>query len=237
MQVFRARCIAEGTGLIVAAAYLFYDNIKVSLLFLPYLYVHYRIRIKAYRISEKEKTMEAFRDGIRIVSSLLQTGYSVENAFRGTMSEMKSIYGIHNPVYSGFSQINNMVKLNVPIETAFGKYAEGTEVEEIRYFAEILKYAKRSGGNLVAIITDTVEIISDRIDVKREIRTIMASKKLEQNIMNFVPAGIIMYMKLSSFGTMERLYGNISGIIIMTVCLAIYVSAVILVGKISNVQV
>ena len=52
-----------------------------------------------------------------------------------------------------------------------------------------------------------------------------AAKKYEFQIMSMVPYGIIAYMSLSFSDFMEELYGNVTGIGVMTLCLGIYVGA------------
>ena len=64
-----------------------------------------------------------------------------------------------------------------------------------------------------------------KIEVKREIDTMLAAKKYEFQIMSMVPYGIIAYMSLSFSDFMEELYGNVTGIGVMTLCLGIYVGA------------
>ena len=231
------RAIAEGVGIILIFGYLFYDSFLVSAILLPYVLIHCKIRFRGYRQTKNDHLAVAFKDGIQIIKSLLQTGYSIENAVRGSLAEMEMIYGKKNPAYKGFLKISNQLSLNVSIEEAFENFAIESKVEEISFFSEVLRYAKRSGGNLISIISNTTEIIADRIDVKREIRTITAARKYEQGIMNIVPLGIIMYMRVSSIGMMDKLYGNPIGIMIMSICLGIYAAAIILAGKISNIQV
>ena len=43
-------------------------------------------------------------------------------------------------------------------------------------------------------------MLGDKIDVKKEIETTLAAKKAEQMVMSLMPAGIIIYLKLTSPG-------------------------------------
>ncbi len=76
-------------------------------------------------------------------------------------------------------------------------------------------------------IRNTTSQIGDKIEVKREIDTLLAAKKYEFQIMSMVPYGIIAYMSLSFSDFMEELYGNVTGIGVMTLCLGIYVALII----------
>ena len=71
-------------------------------------------------------------------------------------------------------------------------------------------------------IETSARMLGDKIDVKKEIEATLAAKKAEQMIMSMMPAGIILYLQLTSPGFLEVLYGNLFGVCAMTVCLGIY---------------
>ena len=58
------------------------------------------------------------------------------------------------------------------------------------------------------VIQKTARMLGDKIDVRREIEATLAAKKSEQMIMSVMPAGIIFYLKLTSPGFLDVLYGN-----------------------------
>lgn len=190
-----------------------------------------------YEQKRQEKLAAAFRDGMQAVVAALASGYSIENAFRESLGELELMYGRRSDIYAGFAKIVNKLNFNVNIEDAFGDFAKESRVEEITAFAQVLAYAKQSGGNLIAIIRDTTDSVSEKIEVRRDINTIISAKKLEQNIMNFVPMGIILYMRVSSAEMFVKLYGNAAGIAIMTVCLAVYCAAKIIADRLVDIKV
>ena len=69
------------------------------------------------------------------------------------------------------------------------------------------------------------EIIEEKIDVKKEIDSLLSAKKMEHTFMSLMPAGIILYMRLTSPGFLDVLYHNIAGVCIMTICLILYLTA------------
>ena len=95
---------------------------------------------------------------------------------------------------------------------------------------------KRSGGNFASIIEETSEHIRERHDTEREIQLLIASRKLEQRVMNVVPIFILAYLKLTSGEFLSPLYGNLFGIIFMTGCLLAYGMTILLADRILNIQ-
>ena len=121
---------------------------------------------------------------------------------------------------------------NRNLEDLLSEFAVRTQVADIRDFAQVFHIAKRSGGNLPGILKNTADIISDKIEVKREITTMISAKRLEQSIMNVVPFAIILYINFTSPGFFDPLYHNFLGIVIMSVLLAVYMAALFLADRI-----
>lgn len=231
------RWLIEAVLIVGLAGYLFYNSVKAAFIMSPYIILHIRLRNKAHIGKCREKEIASFKDGIRFVNNSMHAGYSIENSFKEALIQMEQVYGKDNDTYKGFKKVVGRVMLNIPIEQAFYQYAVESATEEIMDFAEILKYAKRSGGNMSGIINNTANIITEKISLKQEISTVIAGKKFEQMILSVVPAGIIFYMRVSSFGTIEKLYGNLFGIIVMSVCLFIYIVSVITASRISLIKI
>lgn len=75
------------------------------------------------------------------------------------------------------------------------------------------------------IIRNAVRQMGEKIDVEREITTLVSGKKLELKIMTMIPLGMVLYMKISFPEFLDVLYGNLAGVIIMSICLLVYVVA------------
>ena len=103
-------------------------------------------------------------------------------------------------------------------------------------FSQVLSITKRNGGDLIAIIRTSSETIGLKIDVQREISVSIAQKKFEQNIMVIMPIAIMSYIRLSSKGFFTPVYHNAAGIFLMTICLTLYLFAIILGFKLTSVK-
>ena len=106
-------------------------------------------------------------------------------------------------------------------------------IEDIEDFANVFAAAKRSGGDFTRIIRKAAESIGDKMDVRREIKTAISSRRYETRIMEAVPFGIIVYLNLTSSGFLAALYHNITGYVIMTVCLCLYLIAFVIAERIT----
>lgn len=72
----------------------FYENVLMSFILSPYVYIHYRQRIKERIVHDKKNFKKKFKDGIIAVSFALNVGYSIENAFGQAVDELTLMYGV-----------------------------------------------------------------------------------------------------------------------------------------------
>ncbi|HCA70321.1 MAG TPA: type II secretion system protein F, partial [Lachnospiraceae bacterium] len=79
--------------------------------------------------------------------------------------------------------------------------------------------------------------ISDKVEVKREIITMVTAKKYEADIMKIIPLGIIFYLQFFSPGFLDPLYHNILGKMVMSILLIAYLCAYYLADKIVAIEV
>ena len=117
------------------------------------------------------------------------------------------------------------------------EFAARSGVQDIKSFAEVFRTARRSGGNLVEITRASADRIGEKIEVSREIHTMIAGKQMEGRIMNIVPLGMILYFWICSPGFLDGFYGGIRGRIEMSVFLLIYLAAYLLSEKICRITV
>ena len=206
-------------------AWIYYRSWVAVILLIP-AGVWYYIQLLDECIKRKEQEfLVQFKELIQTFSSLLNTGYSVENAVSACVRDLEQLYPKNEDIVAEFRYIETQQRVSVPVEELFLDLGQRCKVEDIENFASVLYTAKRSGGDLGNVIQKVARMLGDKIDVKKEIEATLAAKKSEQMIMSLMPAGIILYLQLASPGFLDILYGNPFGICAMTVCLAVYGAA------------
>ncbi len=232
----RGKSLGLALLLTVVIAYLFYDSFLGFILF-PILYVILIRKEKAQGLERVQKQLAAeFLDALRTISASLLAGLSMENAWREAEKEIGELYGKESNLYRELKEMNQSVSLNIPLESLLEDFALRSGNEDIAAFAEVFSFAKRSGGNFVVIIAGTAEHMRQRYETEREIQVLVASRKMEQKVMNFVPILILAYLKITSMDFLEVLYGNAAGVLFMTGCLAAYGGAIILAERILRIE-
>ena len=228
---------AAGCGIAAASAYVFYRNIIAFVLLSP-LAVLYPIYKKSdLKAARDRRLTEEFRECIMTLSSALSAGYSPENAMKETESELRLIYGAESMMVGELEHMNHLIVMNIGLEKAWSEFAERSGNEDILNFAQVIRIAKRNGGDLDRIISATADAIGDKIRVKEEILTMTAGRRFEQKIMNIIPFAIVIYIDVTSPGFFDMMYRTFFGRAVMTACLMAFAGAVVLAGRILNIEI
>lgn len=223
--------------LIGMIGYLFYQSV-LSILFLAPLVFIFRKKKKKECLKEQKWQLNLeFKDVILSLSAALNAGYSPEHALEEAYKDLKHLYKSDSLIMQELHYMIQQLHMNITIEKVLEDFGERTGIEDIISFAEVFATAKRTGGDLVHVIKVTSNTISDKIDIKREIITLISSKKLEANIMKVIPQGILFYLNLTSPGYLDPLYHNVFGVSVMSILLIIYLLAIKIMQKIMDIQV
>ncbi len=229
--------MSVGIFLFFSISYLFYESILISILLIP-LSILYVEKQRQQKIKERKwKLNIQFREGLTALAGALHAGYSIENSFFTAVKDLKVLYGEDELIVKEFEGITKGLQVNQNVEALLEDLAKRSQIEDIEMFAEVFAVCKRTGGDLRSIMNASVENMEDKIEIKRHIKTLTAAKQMEAKIMAVVPLGIIAYLKIFSGELLEPLYGNLSGRLIMTLLLILYLIAYELSGRIVNIEI
>ena len=228
---------SQGLALSGVFAYVFYRSFIVFLMLIPFGILYPVLKRKELKEKRLQQLNVEFKEGISLLSSFLSAGYSVENAFSSSVRELMLLFGEDGLITIEFKHIENQIKINRSVEQALMEFASRSGLDDVKNFAEVFVAAKRSGGELVSIISHTANIIRDKVSVRQEILTMSASKQFEQKVMNMIPFFIVIYIDLTSPGFFQVMYTTAIGRIVMTVCMVLYVLAFFISRKIMSIEI
>lgn len=227
----------EGILLISMFAYFFYRSVWACLFLIPLFLLFIKGKKRSLAKKRREDLKIQFKDAALSVSASQKAGYSIENAFREAYRDMEALYGKESYICKELDYIAKGLDNNIILERLLYDLGIRSAVPDIMQFADVFLIAKRSGGNMTKILSETVEAIEQKILVDKEIQILISSKKMEQKIMNVVPFLIIFYIDLTSQGFFDVLYHNPIGIFLMTLCLIVYLAAFTLSAKLVEIEV
>ena len=226
----------KGMLQIMVVAYLFYSSFWAVAILSPYLIVYFKKEKKKAIEKQKWELNLQFKDAIVSLSGALSAGYAIENAFTQALLDLKCMYSEDSNIVKEFQSIVHKLETNQTVEAILLDFAHRSNMEDINNFARVFVTAKRTGGDVIRVIKHTSDTISTKLEVKREIITMVTQKRFESNIMKLIPFGIILYLLFTSPGFLDPLYGNAMGVLIMSVLLLFYYLFLLLSEKILNIE-
>ena len=220
----------EGGFLTILLSWLYYDSFLAIPFLIPLIWFWHKERENVRREKRQELFRKMFREWILLLASSLTAGYSMENALVQSYQELCLMFPKGGIMQEELKMMLAKAGNNQRPEILFDELAEKYPYEEVQSFAEVFKAARISGGSLQTVIRGTAAQMAEIMDTRREIRTLLAARVYEQRIMSVMPAAVLLYIRLGSGEFLEGLYHNMTGALVMSVCLGIY-GAAYLMGK------
>ena len=220
------------------AGYTFFNSLPAALLLslVSCLYPRHVSRVLAQK--RKSELNLQFKDALYSLSSALGAGKSLESSLAEVLKDIRVLYpGENTYIVREFEYICRMMELNEPVEKILFDFAHRSGLEDIRDFADVLSICKRTGGNLVQVVKNTANMISDRIEVSQEIELLLTRQKYERKILNVMPFLFIVLIRFGGGGYMDLLYTTPRGYLLMAAALAILVLSYVVSAKITDITV
>lgn len=225
--------LAAAIGAVVG--WLFYESKIVSIIvgvicgfgFLP-------MRTEQIITKRKQALQLQFKDMLEAISTSLDAGSNVQDAFINARDDMALRYGEDSDIYDELCIINEGITSNINIEDLLLDFGDRSQVTDIESFANVFETCYRKGGNIKQVIKNTYTIICDKIDIALEIRTVVASKKSEQNVMMCMP--IIFVFLIKMMGTEMVDLTSTIGRISTTAAVILFVAAYFIGKKVMDIK-
>lgn len=212
----------EGLLLNALVAFLFYDSVFAMLPGMILIFFYRKEKKRRLARKQMQEMRKELKEFLNSLIAALQTGRSLENAFLEATRDLARYMGKNTPFVTELKQICVKVSLGEPLERLVAEFSQRSHLEELEYFSEVFSIGRRSGGNLVGIMKNTIHLLQERMEAEEEIATTITEKRLEFQIMTVVPLAIILYLRVGASNLIGQLYGNLLGILVMTGCLVLY---------------
>ena len=227
----------EGFAIGCAVCWLAYNSVKALPLAGVVALIFAKTQINTLKTKRKQTLLYHFKDFASALQTALQAGYAVDQGVVSAANDVALLYGDRDVLTLELKNIAAQLQIRSRVEDLFADLGERAGLEDIRLFAQLLAIAKRTGGDMNRMLMQITRVLCDKIDTKQEIDAQIAAKAFEQKIMSLMPACIIVYMRVSFRGFIETLYGNLFGVLMMTVCLLVYAAALFWGRKIVHIEI
>jgi tight adherence protein B len=160
--------------------------------YIPWAWLRWR---EQRRIDQFDEQLPA---AIDMLVSALRTGYSFHVASNFLGHELAA------PLGPEFSRIYDEQRLGIDPDTALLNMQERVGSVEMRMFVTALLIQRKTGGNLGEVLSNTADLMRERMDVKRQLDTLTAEATWSGRLLTLLP--VVTYFGLR-FITPEFMQG------------------------------
>lgn len=225
--------------LIAAAAWLFYHLLAVSVLlgllvgiFLEKMYADSTIK------KRKKNLRLQFKDFLGSMSVAVRAGNVEIYAVKSALADLKLSYSAKADIIREVEHIILQYEGGgIPLKTLFMDLADRSDLEDIRSFATIYAVIEGKSDRFGDVLTQTEEIIREKVEVEQEIETTITSAKSETMMMLILPIIIVAAMSSMGGGLLDSLFTTAVGHLSATVALVIFGISFVLAVKASDIDV
>lgn len=186
--------------------------------------------------NNQKKLNNQFRDMLEALNTSLGAGQNVIDSFRTVYDDLKVQYDEDAYIIKEVELVISGVANNIDMEDVLYDFGQRSENQDIIDFANVFKICYRKGGNIKDTIRSTHAILTDKMEIKEEIETVVTGNKNEQNIMVIMPIALIGIIKIMSPEFASNFTTQI-GIISTTIAIALFVTSYIVGKNVLNIKI
>lgn len=194
--------------------------------------------IRTKQILEKRRRAlnEQFRSMLEGLTTSLGAGNNVMDSFLNVREDLQMQYEEDAFILQELEVIIKGIENNIAIEDLLYDFGVRSGNDDILNFSEVFRISYRKGGNIKDIIQNTHSILSQKMKIREDIETMVASNKMEQNIMIVMPVVLVALIKGMSAEFADN-FTTAAGIASTTIGVACFVGAYVLGQKILDIKI
>lgn len=207
-----------------AAGYVFYEITIISIVAGLIMGVMMTPKYKRMKIEKQKTTIRnQFKSLLESLTFSLSAGKTVIDSFIGAKEDLLIQYSEDDYIVKEIQNIIVGLNNNFNIEDMLYDLAERSSSEDIKNFANVFDTCYRKGGQIKEVILSTYNLINDKMEISMEIESMVASSKMEQNMMTVMP--VVFVFILNTMGAEITGKGTPIGYISTTIALGLFIIA------------
>lgn len=191
---------------------------------------------KARCLEKRRSTLKRqFRDMLESLAASFSSGSNVQYAFESAYEDLKMQYGAKDYIVLEMEEIINGMRQNIGVEVMLANFGLRSGNEDVMSFADVFEVCYRKGGNMNSVVHRTHSVISDKMAVADEIETKLTSNKMQHNVMSIMPIVVVAMLKFTN-ASFAANFATLTGVLVNTVAIGIFVGAYIYGNKIVDIK-
>lgn len=224
--------------LFLAAGIVFYRSLVPAAMAVPAYFVTREKYDRWLDERERRELRNQFKDMLYSFSASFSSGRHMTEAMEEAEEALESIYGGKCALTERLDYMLRRIRDTGDTDiSVWEEFAAQSKVSEIEEFTQVFRVCRDTGGDLIKAADRAASIITDKINIENEIRTMSSQKKTEGKLITAMPVILIIFLGIVSPEYVAPLYETVSGRVLMTAVLAAMAIAYRMVERITAIEV
>ena len=189
-----------------------------------------RLLVERKRGQRQSELVAQLPDVARVLSNGAAAGLSLPAAVELAARELS------DPAATEMRIVTQETRLGLSLEASLERLRERLPSREVAVLMTTLIIQQRAGGDTVRALSELGATLEARKDLIREIRTMLSGAVFTSYLVAGMGAGTIVMINAISPGIMRELTTTLIGILALSVSVALYVIAFVLIRRITKVD-
>lgn len=178
------------------------------------------------------KLVEQLPDSLELMARALSAGVGLSDAFRLVQEEMPM------PIAAEFGRVQEEVRYGRDYREAFDKMLQRNPgVFDLRIFVSSVMLQRDTGGNLIEILENIADTIRSRFLFDAKVRAMTSEARFSALILGGLPFGVVCVLLFANADYLNPLITTLPGKMIVVLCVIMYVTGIVIMRDMSNVEV
>lgn len=235
------------TGLAIPASVFFIISIIAALLgallayqFLPgrltpfiigfiFLFIPYFI-LKMYESSILEKFQDQLPEALDLLARAMRSGHALTSGLEMIAGEMSP------PIKLEFRATVDEINMGLSVKDAFANMCERVPSTDLRFFTIAILIQRETGGNVAEILDKIGRLIRERLQFRRQVKTLTAEGRLSARILIGLPIVMFIYIYLVNYDYVSLLWTEKIGIYMLIGGIILQIIGAIFIRNIVNIE-
>lgn len=193
--------------------------------FLPYFY----LLVKANKL--KQKILEQFPEALDLLSRALRSGHAFTSAMAMVSEQMDT------PIKDEFGAVVDEINFGLSHKEALLNMCERKPLPDLRFFAVAVLIQSETGGNIAEIMDNIGRILRERIQFKRQLKTLTAEGKISAIILLALPVLMFFYLYASNYEYISLLWRDQIGKYLLAGGILLQILGTIIIRRMVDIEV
>jgi tight adherence protein B len=164
--------------------------------------------------SQRNEFAEQLPAHLEEIASAMRAGHSLVGGMRTIAASAVE------PMRTELERVLADEQLGVPLDAALAPMAERMASDDVQQLALVAALHERTGGNMAAVLDQVAAGVRERMDLRRELRSLTAQARLSRWVVTLLPLGLLLVIALVNPSYERPLFHTSTGILLLVMAAA-----------------